>query len=47
MTLTYIHTCCRILDPERSEDFYVGKLGVVLGAVVGVVLVLIWANRSL
>jgi lactoylglutathione lyase len=24
---SYIHTCYRILDPERSEDFYVNKLG--------------------
>jgi lactoylglutathione lyase len=23
----YIHTCYRILDPARSEDFYVNKLG--------------------
>ena len=28
MAFTYIHTCYRILDPERSEDFYVNKLGV-------------------
>ncbi len=28
MALTHIHTCYLILDPERSEDFYVGKLGV-------------------
>jgi catechol 2,3-dioxygenase-like lactoylglutathione lyase family enzyme len=27
MAFTYIHTCYRILDPERSEDFYVNKLG--------------------
>ncbi|CAN5864154.1 VOC family protein [soil metagenome] len=27
MTTRYIHTCYRILDPEKSEDFYVGKLG--------------------
>ena len=27
MAPTYLHTCYRILDPERSEDFYVGKLG--------------------
>jgi lactoylglutathione lyase len=27
MTATYIHTCYRVLDPEKSEDFYVGKLG--------------------
>jgi lactoylglutathione lyase len=24
---SYIHTCYRILDPARSEDFYVNKLG--------------------
>jgi lactoylglutathione lyase len=23
----YIHTCYRILDPEKSTDFYVNKLG--------------------
>jgi len=27
MAATYIHTCYRIFDPERSKDFYVGKLG--------------------
>jgi lactoylglutathione lyase len=27
MTATFIHTCYRILDPARSEDFYVNKLG--------------------
>jgi lactoylglutathione lyase len=27
MTPTFIHTCYRILDPVRSEDFYVNKLG--------------------
>jgi lactoylglutathione lyase len=27
VTHRYIHTCYRVLDPERSEDFYVGKLG--------------------
>jgi catechol 2,3-dioxygenase-like lactoylglutathione lyase family enzyme len=27
MTVTYIHTCYRILDPEKSKDFYVNKLG--------------------
>lgn len=27
MTTAYIHTCYRILDPERSIDFYVNKLG--------------------
>jgi hypothetical protein len=25
MAFTYIHTCYRILDPEKSEDFYVNK----------------------
>ena len=27
MPATFIHTCYRILDPARSEDFYVNKLG--------------------
>lgn len=27
MAATYIHTCYRILDPEKSIDFYVDKLG--------------------
>lgn len=27
MAATYIHTCYRILDPERSADFYVNKIG--------------------
>jgi lactoylglutathione lyase len=27
MAFTYIHTCYRILDPEKSEDFYVNKMG--------------------
>jgi catechol 2,3-dioxygenase-like lactoylglutathione lyase family enzyme len=27
MAFTYIHTCYRVLDPQRSEDFYVNKLG--------------------
>ena len=27
MATSYIHTCYRILDPARSEDFYVNKLG--------------------
>jgi lactoylglutathione lyase len=27
MACTYIHTCYRILDPQRSEDFYENKLG--------------------
>lgn len=27
MAFTYIHTCYRILDPQKSEDFYVNKLG--------------------
>jgi hypothetical protein len=26
MAFTYIHTCYRILDPEKSEDFYVNKM---------------------
>jgi len=30
MAVTYIHTCYRILDPEKSKDFYVGKLGMKL-----------------
>ena len=25
MTVTYIHTCYRILDPEKSQDFYVNN----------------------
>jgi lactoylglutathione lyase len=25
MALAYIHTCYRVLDPEKSEDFYVNK----------------------
>jgi lactoylglutathione lyase len=28
MAATFIHTCYRVLDPARSEDFYVNKLGV-------------------
>jgi len=28
MAATFIHTCYRILDPARSEDFYVNKLGI-------------------
>lgn len=27
MPTKYIHTCYRILDPERSIDFYTNKLG--------------------
>jgi lactoylglutathione lyase len=27
MAVTYIHTCYRILDPEKSKDFYVNKVG--------------------
>ncbi len=27
MANRYLHTCYRILDPEKSTDFYVGKLG--------------------
>ena len=27
MAVTYIHTCYRILDPKKSEDFYVDGLG--------------------
>lgn len=27
MPATYIHTCYRILNPEKSIDFYVNKLG--------------------
>ena len=30
MTITYIHTCYRILDTERSKDFYVDKMGMKL-----------------
>jgi lactoylglutathione lyase len=30
MTITYIHTCYRILDAERSKDFYVDKMGMKL-----------------
>ncbi len=30
MVTTYIHTCYRILDPEKSKDFYVGRLGMKL-----------------
>jgi lactoylglutathione lyase len=26
MVVTYIHTCYRILEPEKSKDFYVNKL---------------------
>jgi catechol 2,3-dioxygenase-like lactoylglutathione lyase family enzyme len=31
MAATFIHTCYRILDPARSEDFYVNKLGISFG----------------
>ena len=27
MAATFIHTCYRVLDPARSEDFYMNKLG--------------------
>lgn len=27
MSVTYVHTCYRILDPKKSIDFYVDKLG--------------------
>ena len=27
MAATFIHTCYRVLDPARGEDFYVNKLG--------------------
>ncbi len=27
MAINYIHTCYRILDPEKSIDFYVNALG--------------------
>jgi lactoylglutathione lyase len=30
MAVTYIHTCYRILDPEKSRDFYTDKLGMKL-----------------
>lgn len=30
MSARYIHTCYRILDPEKSKDFYVDKLGMKL-----------------
>jgi lactoylglutathione lyase len=30
LTPRYIHTCYRILDPERSKEFYVDKLGMKL-----------------
>lgn len=30
MAATYIHTCYRILDPERSIDFYTNKMGLKL-----------------
>ncbi len=30
MAPRYIHTCYRILEPERTKDFYVNKLGMKL-----------------
>jgi lactoylglutathione lyase len=30
MATRYVHTCYRILDPERSKDFYEDKLGMKL-----------------
>ncbi len=30
MAPRYIHTCYRILDPEKSKDFYADKLGMKL-----------------
>lgn len=27
MAATYVHTCYRILDPEKSIDFYANKMG--------------------
>ena len=27
MAATFIHACYRVLDPARSEDFYVNELG--------------------
>jgi lactoylglutathione lyase len=27
MSISYIHTCYRTLDPKKSTDFYVNKLG--------------------
>ncbi len=30
MAPRYIHTCYRILEPERAKDFYVNKLGMKL-----------------
>lgn len=27
MAATYIHVCYRIMDPEKTTDFYVNKLG--------------------
>ncbi len=32
MAGSYIHTCYRVLDPERSEDFSVNKLACRLGS---------------
>jgi lactoylglutathione lyase len=31
MATTFIHTCYRVLDPVRSGDFYVNKLGSLVG----------------
>ena len=30
MAATYIHTCYRIVDPEKSKDFYFDKMGMQL-----------------
>ncbi len=30
MAQRYIHTCYRIIDPERTKDFYANKLGMKL-----------------
>ena len=38
MAATYINTCYRILDPARSEDFYVNKLGMKRTMKVGAVI---------
>jgi catechol 2,3-dioxygenase-like lactoylglutathione lyase family enzyme len=27
MAATYVHVCYRIMDPEKTTDFYVNKLG--------------------
>ncbi|HYZ05555.1 MAG TPA: VOC family protein [Rubrobacter sp.] len=31
MAATYIHVCYRIMDPEKTTDFYVNKLGMQKG----------------